>query len=1728
MSIDTSGTLLEGIKVSSTNSEFGYPPDSEIFNSSLFNTNQGKAEYIIQCDGKNYSYDISSPELYFLICINKDDITRFDYNNSLKRWDPKPGSTPQFLGKIGNNPRLKSLRISGPTVQIYCGSPKNRIRYFNPVLVDNDSKFGNPGAGNIEISRDKFEINFGDHDISDPDLVGRDVFSSHPSFIDRQITNGFLSFISPNIQENSPVFLSPKPISGDIPRIRLGGRKYLDPIQVQSDSLLGSPSPGTFSWSLETGRVRFSDSDILDFDNYKVYYDGVFNKRVQLSRKDLGNILSSYPNPGLTDNSISSSDRILISAYNPSIKSYHYFKVIDFESLPDSEPEPGSVYFLTTTGHYYFSLEDYSLFSSFSMYSVDTLIPIENGFGVRVFRSLLNEEYGYPISPDFSVGYNVISQTIQNSLLKSPYVSLPNIPVDNENLSINVFGESGSFSGSLHRSGDKESQGLGFNIDFDQKSLKFTNRVQKSIISRKSTSSIKLPDSAILGDGFSLNMNGNPIISGNDFSINEGAGLIEFTTNIGSGDGVIKSDIKCIRIFNNRLKLSDPVFDLSMVGFSILSDMDGNSNLNRIIAVVSSSEAVVDGTLYGSSGTCSIVNSSEIIADKFYRTISPEIRKFKIYSGTDSSNLSIFHQSSYSVSPDIGQIILQNPSPSGVIFRVDYSYKDSSSGEIKERSEYASFKIRQEAAIYSPGDNVVTFNIGSKTVNVDYPIVVSVDGVTRDEDSYSFIPPNKLSLGSPLSNEVVNIDYFVIESKGGETSFKTKFGGVIYDNTIVSSGNSSVVVNGDFSHITPGSVILFGGVNLAVVSGSSYSSQSSTTTISTLSPFDFEFRGDSFELASEVLSQSNIIQENENLFSNFTSGTDVILFDGSISSEPGTIFMIGGDPYLCQSSAFDSKIGKTRISFTTKARRSYVLPKIFRSLRPVFHSSGKFRTSYPVHLDYPFVLIRNSSSDSKKLIRNEDFTISDGGDINLEESIQDGNSLKALYVARRLIQANSNFNSNYSYMISPDADNGLFGQSVSMSYDLHSPDTFYVRTIRVGDFIPEVIEESKKSSGSSSSGPNIKGSSSLKNQDYGGKSFQYDFKHTSNIDIVSSRILGFYSDIVNFYEDLRSCMTGRLIGGNQGKFKFNKQIPGINSLSLKDSMNHIDDSIRLYDKRIRNGLFGFTTIPVYSNMWEYSPISRLFPTSNTISISIGGNVLPDNFGEVIADTGIENIKKCGSLYPSSSSSRFHGTSPDGLSIQIEKNGDDSSLSPPLVSGDNVTIRDISGRFISNNVISSIGGDPPFIFISLNNPVSIRSGIISRESNPSSPSSYVIGRDVGFDFETGQVLNNTFPPPDDEGQISVLGNEIRDAYVTFNNSDSDPRRIPVLDGHELDDSGRFPVPYVSPKNELNLISELTGSFSLLGSATVNSTINVVSFGTSEFLRLNDVVRFTSGPNSSIEFTVSGVLSGSSVTVSPSLIIDNTPREYIAKRPGVLNTIQCIDSYISLIESDMESPAQNAIVGNLNSEIFTWSSLCKVLSDSIVVGSGSTTQNSIIDNSRDFISSGVKKNDYIFIESGPMIGLYKIESVFQNSLNIVTLSPFHQFPIDVTTSYEIVRVNSLSSHKDFEFASDFISSTIAYLSMLKQFRSTLGLSIIPSMISELNGRIQKISSLCQSIDDNLRKNSKYYDSRYSWINQRTNRKTGTLSKKTQSQSQMGESIMKAKQNARKNFQMSLIKV
>ncbi len=966
-----------------------------------------------------------------------------------------------------------------------------------------------------------------------------------------------------------------------------------------------------------------------------------------------------------------------------------------------------------------------------------------------------------------------------------------------------------------------------------------------------------------------------------------------------------------------------------------------------------------------------------------------------------------------------------------------------------------------------------------------------------------------------------------------------------------SSGQRTLTVSGNQTNIfKPGGAILIENKDVLYTTSSVYDLTSDITTISfaqasvadgsSIKVCDVINQRHALSFIAPIHTPSYMIEET-NTVEIFVFGTNSVRIHGNSTSNYriGTVIDFDDDPYWVLGSSYDAASNITTVSTAGSARRNYITPIVKRTIRPIADPLGDFSTLRSAHISRGFVLAKMGKTSSSVLQKDIDYSLGDDGIFKLRAPVTFGDILRVMYVARVFQPIGTKFEVNFAYEIAPDNSNGLISQQLRMDYDLHAPDSFFYRVETIVSLLPEAKSLATSNISILSSGPNVVSISSQQTKDAGLPSPWYFSTFYQSMDVVASRFLKFYHDVINIYEDILSFVDGRIVGGSSGRFRYDGIVHKVTDYqSIK---NDIDDEVKLYDTISMSSSFPLRTvlIPVYGKMSDPNVLSRLFPTVSTGAAYIQ-DITSSKNGDQVGSYKLKNITSVGTTTTSRASAFFTSSTvtPSGTRFTIDStadainfaeilrggsspssgtNGDPTNLVSPFLNDQKIQVFDLEGNKLADGEILSIDLVNPYIVhTNISTPMPQIGGLTQVPPDPPDFSGdknmqnmYVPGIDYTYTPDNGQIIYFKMPSGFPFKNNPLVGNEIVEASVSFSNVDMKPKRIPALDGSEANDSGRLSIPRTRLNCELNMLLK---ELSLLRAGIakhefVGPNITVVSiFGKN--LAIGDVIQFVDGPNSGQVATVSKIFPTYVVLNSHLTGLDLTGSSFIV---GSVTNIQY---------------TLNDEIKFLNFELACLDNAITMFGEQISSGYGTATSESVWTSSSSLSGTEGK---LLWVKSGLSRGLWKISSASGNTVT-VNSSPYPPLIAGATGQYSIINPWAFLQELEFKFVACFYRNTLTFLKLTQSFSPTYDdvvarATVVQQRQKDLSGMLGSGGNI-PSLTSLLRDGDNLYDMRYLWIDQRTNKETGLLQLQTRATAQALDILTKITDNQRKALTLDAI--
>ena len=896
---------------------------------------------------------------------------------------------------------------------------------------------------------------------------------------------------------------------------------------------------------------------------------------------------------------------------------------------------------------------------------------------------------------------------------------------------------------------------------------------------------------------------------------------------------------------------------------------------------------------------------------------------------------------------------------------VTYIPLDASDTPLPIREERASFLIRKETTTPTPRTAVTSklfFNPLQRTVATNPPAVVYRGGRPQNDtqirinpaaSSITFLPDQEfmsdvLPHGERVApDERVYIDYNVYEAVGGEKNITLLNPMSVAEVTLTEDDNNVTVAGDQTTVLLPGYLLRIEQGFVCRIATSVYSAGENTTTITlsageafpdnynnprlyvpsgpttltpnSFSPSYFKAETNPYRTTPRGMNRFRVFGDRTTVY---RSGSVVLFGDSSTSYL---------DFYLVLGSVLTPD-GWTEVVLTSNTKRQYTPRTTYLkySLRPIIErgATSVTTTRTPV-LTQSYGVYRKVEDQVGTLLASpEDYAIDPSGVIKYTTPLNTNEEIGIFYAGHVNTRAGVKLRSSYTHAIVPTEQNGLVNQVLTIDYTVFNPDAFYYRVETLTNFTAEVMSYLRQQalSGVPTSGPRRSNRAGSFLYEQGRDSVYFPEGHLANQDLVARLYLKYINDNVNHLEDVLRSFDGRIVGADQGRFKFDGQIDNPTRTSYSQVTNEIDDTFRISKFPVKWSFppLGLTYVGTYRKLYQASNFSRLFPQrkSSVFGITINGKEPNGNAedGESIIDFGVTNLTSLPPTifrrWPRALVTESAGEYAFSLAVD-NATGTEDYTRPSFAVGMKVIITDIDGTPLRTDasplqvaaVTPTTLSFTTFVNVDVPRGATVFLCTTGAAKDTGYQKSYRTNTDLTIENSTGQGLFiDAYWPFDGTVDIIPLflcvqepepGEFLQMNNVGVANTLIEPFRFPALDGIAASDTGDTGIPmqiktfdceevYVSDGTlALTALAANTSSSTVISGAALDATKTILSYPMAwpgPAIQVYDLVRFTTGPNApdgfrrisavGMDFVVVDV-PFSSATASDDVVITASP-------------------------------------------------------------------------------------------------------------------------------------------------------------------------------------------------------------------------------------------------------------
>lgn len=1528
MVLSIKGYVLEGVRVGAANSPFTAMPDV-----------LGEATPAFT---QAYPSDESAPRTDYLVLLTSDGgtlvssrfgwtknelIDRFAYASTAGAFKLLPGAAPTVVGLLSTDSNTQRLKVRAPTAsvsQVPCRlTVGGHSIAVNPVAADTDlTTTPLPTAGNARISLATGNIQWSGADLQA--YAGQVVLWQQQQFFDPKESSGRLG--EAPLDESEPaLYLNPIPGTGQYPRLRFGFGRYLRVTEVATDTALTGNTEGTIQWSRATGKLKISTADASSNVGKPLYYDGVLLALdLPLPRQSLGAIASPVSLTVLPDQA---GDLIFTASGG------YQFPKVQYTTQAFTSGTRGTVQVHSTSGAVGVSTADKQRFAGQTLTATYGDLPIERGISLRLFRTPANLDASRTDAKDVTGLYSVTGAVLADPIVASPQVLLPSIPVDDPAypLTVRVLAGKGSYTSNNFPALDQTGAdaGLGYYIDFEAGSLYFAQRkVNLSIAVSIGSTDIVLPDPLILAASASFKLGSEWLTQGDNVVLDATSGILSFTQSMpavlsgssGSFSGVTFSDPKA------HFTEVEPG--------AVLVIVDGSEETVQgvfvVEAVPSDTSIILDcpNPAGVSTGLSWVVRSGyEVLADRYFdevEVIDPSIQVQRILGGV-TKDLKVGDD--YLLAPQLGLVqfterLLESE-------RAHITYKSGG----QSYSEFAGFLVRKEVTQAHPEPTTTLFFNSQGVPLAESPAPQVFRGgrpqklgvqctVDTAASSITFLPDAQLTDALPHGaiigpNERVYIDYYVSEALGGEKTFTVTHVPIDTVDLVLSDDDEDHAVDSQGYPLNPcstrfmvpgdrradfpeGFLLRVEKEAVFMLAAPQYSPVQDRTIVNLAGGVIAEaLTNPKLYVSSGYVGTEYFLVEPDAPYEPVSRGSNTIYLTGDKSAAylPGVVVgfaRAGGNDYLqVTGSQYEAEKGRTKVMLASTTPNQYLVNDLLRSVRPVFEQGlAAVRTQRVPVLTEPILIYRRSEGSPGHILSSPaDYTIDDSGSVAFTVPLGPREYWGVVYTGRQGVTAGTTLLASYTAAITPNAQNGLLGQTLVADYTVSSPDTFYFRVETMTNFRGEFQKELSSAGSSGTSGPQTSNTSQPKLYEQGTKSLYFDERHYANQDTIAKATLKYFNDQVNAIEGALRSLDGRVVGNSDGLLLIDSAMKAGDPL-----VNQIDDLIKVSDApyTISGPPFVRTSVGTFKRYYQPSPVSRFYPTRKSFFGAVIAPPATTQTGDEVLDTGATNITQVTNLRTRLAWAVVTEAASAGAGVlKVDAGlGQSAYLRPPFRSGMKCLVQKPDGTFVQDaahlvtvvsaaaqqltvsGVISSIAAGCTIYRSPIDDSIQTADPLLS----------YVQGRDYGYNGESGQL---TYVASNDSNK-PLVHQQALSGQLNLVNTLTAPVKFPALYGGLCDDDGEMSLPvqtdtkrevdgYLAAESALIpvIVAATVPPFIGTGSNTNTSTSSTITNAGGSFPsplpQLRDLVRVRTGALAASPITFYRVIgfTANTVTVAPAL-------------------------------------------------------------------------------------------------------------------------------------------------------------------------------------------------------------------------------------------------------------------
>jgi hypothetical protein len=544
------------------------------------------------------------------------------------------------------------------------------------------------------------------------------------------------------------------------------------------------------------------------------------------------------------------------------------------------------------------------------------------------------------------------------------------------------------------------------------------------------------------------------------------------------------------------------------------------------------------------------------------------------------------------VSPLQGAVAFKRPLREFQLVEASYYQADASGNQMLDASgsptlitEFLPLYVRQEEATENTTLEYA-FNPTGRTVRGDVPSQVWVDNrrqnygntldVTLDADA------SVLRFSLPIARTAtVTVNYAVNETFGGEQGFAVSTTPVWRPPFFLQEGASTFELATDRTgDMLPGKLLRIGSSPF-YVKAASYDAGTGATTV-TIFPTPATEAGsrapgnDVLTLLSSVPVAPDVDGVSTGADAGFlltlsadyepvSKGMLSIVFRGDVTryTVAGHLVEVGGVPFLSAGTTLSDDGRTTTVNLTTPFMRGFdpTVDAVKVSARPVYPPDARHLVGLgSVVASEPAELVLFGEKDAagiplpgRTLVAGRDYSLDPAnGNVTLlspaQAPLTAGQKLFLGYTRLRVTSpvlddgmvVVPRYRARYAHVTVPTAENGFLDAYLVATYAFASPDSFYVRTVSIPDWMGEVakVAADRVAARTPHGGPVVVSGPPSDNWQFGTVPVQSLERELRDQDRAARVFLSLYDSLIQAFEQVTETIRGDVVGDRDGKFRF--------------------------------------------------------------------------------------------------------------------------------------------------------------------------------------------------------------------------------------------------------------------------------------------------------------------------------------------------------------------------------------------------------------------------------------------------------------------------------------------------------------------------------------------------------------------------------------------------------------